>query len=312
MISSAPEYDVILEEMGAGNEAVICLDAGLATSMKTHRFARAFPQRYFNLGIAEQNAVGVASGLARRGFIPLMHTFSNFLTRRAHDQMVLSAVWPGCPVKFIAGSCGVFDGRNGPSHMATDDLATASSMPGMMVVEPGDLRQTRALLDQIIQHPGPAYLRLRRYGQSVDCLGDAFNPGGTSVIQTHDAPQFTLVLGGSMLEEGLFAAKLVQDEGLALDILHVAVLKPLDAAPIIASAEKSKCVVTVENHIGRGGFGESVALALGPLGIAQHRFHLPDAFIPAGDATWQLHHCQLDAHSLARRMLMLLKGDSYG
>src|SRR6201999_2217287 len=107
--------------------AVVVLDAGLATSMQTTLFQKAFPDRYFNLGIAEQNAVSLASGLARRGWIPLLHTFSNFLARRAHDQIALSIVWPGCNVKLIAGSCGLFDGRNGPSHMAIEDLAVMAA-----------------------------------------------------------------------------------------------------------------------------------------------------------------------------------------
>src|SRR5258708_6800780 len=135
-------YGEFLRDAGSAHPDIVVLDAGLATSMQTSLFEESFPERYLNLGIAEQNAVGVAAGLARRGLVPLLHTFSNFMARRAHDQVALSVAWPACNVKLIGGSCGVFDGRNGPSHMAVDDLAVMASLPGMTVVEPGDQRQT--------------------------------------------------------------------------------------------------------------------------------------------------------------------------
>ncbi|HEU4883389.1 MAG TPA: transketolase C-terminal domain-containing protein [Longimicrobium sp.] len=294
-------YGEILLHAGRAHPQVLVLDAGLATSMRTHRFAAEFPERYFNLGIAEQNAVGVAGGLARRGFVPLLHTFSNFVARRAHDQLALSVAWPGCAVGVVAGSCGVFDGRNGPSHMATDDLAAVSALPGMWVAEPGDLRQTEALLDRLVRLGGPGYLRLRRFGAPADLLGEDLPPGGTVLVRARDDARCTLVACGSMLEEVLHAHALLKERGIPADVVHAAVLKPLDPAPILASAARTGLLVTVENHVAAGGWGDAVARHAGPRGIPHLRLALPDAYVPAGDPAWQLAWCGLDAGRVAAR-----------
>ncbi len=297
---SNPEYEVCLRQLGESHPLVVVLDAGLATSMKTHLFAEAFPDRYFNLGIAEQNAVGVASGLARRGYIPLLHSFSNFLARRAHDQIALSATWPGCNVKFIGGSCGLFDGRNGPSHCATDDLATMSSLPGMTIAEPGDCSQTQQLLRKIVEEPGPAYLRLRRWNCPAKLIADDL-AGGTVLIKQSPDPSCTLVACGSMLQEVLKAAQTLEDERqFELDILHVSVLRPLDAAPILASGTKTGLIITVENHWPTGGFGDAIGREAGRLGIQHLRLHLPESFLPAGSPDWLLDYCGLSAERIAR------------
>ena len=291
-------YEVLLRDAGEQRPRVLVLDAGLATSMRTHLFRAAFPHRYFNLGIAEQNAVGVASGLARRGFVPLLHTFANFITRRAHDQVALSVAWPRCNVKLIAGSCGVFDGRNGPSHMAVDDLAAMSALPGMMVVEPGDAEQTRALLSLVLEHDGPAYLRLRR--NDVPRLIDADDAArGTLLLRRVDAPRCTLVACGTMLEETLAAHRILTSRGIAADLLHVTILQPLDAEPILESVRCSGRVVTVENHVTTGGFGDAISRVIGATGVPHLRLGLPHEFIPAGLPAWQLTYCGLDAAAVA-------------
>jgi transketolase len=301
-------YASFLREVGQMHSQVIVIDAGLATSMQTDLFRDAFPKRYFNLGIAEQNAVGVASGLARKGFVPLIHSFSNFLTRRAHDQIAVSVAWSGCNVKLIGGSCGLFDARNGPSHAAVDDLATMAALPGVMVVEPADLAQTRALLFNIISYQGPAYLRLRRSGMPRDLLGHTSSHGHTVVVKSLSCAVCTLVAGGSMLAEAIQASRMLADRRIAVDLIHAPMLRPFDAEAIIASAGRTKLVVTLENHVASGGFGDAVARAVGPLGIRNERLALPDEFLPAGDPQWQLVHCRLDAASVTTRIVQMLNG----
>lgn len=299
-------YDEILSDLGARHPGLVVIDAGLATSMMTHRFMERFGDRYFNLGIAEQNSVSLASGLARRGLVPLVHTFSNFIARRAHDQVALSVAWPGCNVKMIGGSCGLYDGRNGPSHMAIDDLATMSALPGVLVVEPGDLRQTRELMELVVNHDGPAYLRLRRHGAAADLLPDSTPCEGTTVVRRSDDARCTLVACGSMLAEVMRTARLLSDRGVETDLVHVSILRPLRGEPIASSAVRTGLAVTVENHVPAGGFGDAVSRLLGPLGVRHVRLSLPDEFMPAGDPAWQLSYCGLDSTAIARRVEQLL------
>jgi transketolase len=294
------QYGDVLWEAGAQEERIVVVDAGLATSMSTARFARAFPSRYFNLGIAEQNAVGVASGLARRGLIPLVHTFSNFLVRRAHDQVALSVVWPGCNVTLVGGSCGLFDGRNGPSHFAGDDLAVMAALPGqVLVAEPADQRQTRELLFAAVRHPGPSYLRLRRNGMARDLLPGFDDVVGTVPVERHDDAAGTLVIGGSMLDEGRVAARILADRGTPVDVVHVSVLRPFASGPVIESVRRTRRVFTVENHVACGGYGDAVARAVGPLAVAQFRLALPDRPLPAGDPATLLTLSGLHAAGIA-------------
>jgi transketolase len=304
-------YRDLLLAIGEVNGLVVVLDAGLGTSMQTEGFARAFPDRYFNLGIAEQNAVSVAAGLARQGFIPLVHTFSNFLSRRAHDQIALSVAWPGCHVKLVAGSCGLFDGRNGPSHTAIDDLSGICALPGMAVLEPGDMAQTESLLSWAVNTPGPCYLRLRRHGAPQNLLPEREHIPGTTLVHASNAPQCTLVACGSMLETVMRAAELLQDYGYALDLIHISRIRPLDAAPILHSIARSGRLFTIENHVSSGGASDLIAQAIGPAGVPHFRLALPDEFLPAGTPEWLLGYCRLDAACIAERIAAILSGDSY-
>jgi transketolase len=300
-------YGEVLRDLGRRYPQVLVLDAGLATSMHTNLFCSQFPERYLNLGIAEQNAVGVASGLARRGFIPVLHSFSNFLARRAHDQVFVAAVWPSCNVKFVAGTCGVFDGHNGPSHLAFDDLAVMCALPGVTVVEPGDLTQMRELLSMIVDKPGPAYLRLRRFGLPGDLLGDASLEQGTVVVSKDPVAICTLVACGSLLAEGIQATRMLADRGIHVDLIHISILNPLNAEPVLESARRTGQVVTIENHSPVGGFGDAIARALGSLGVQLYRLSIPCEIIPAGDPEWLLSYCGLDAASVTQSVSAIVQ-----
>jgi transketolase len=299
--SPSRRYGELLVELGRDHPDLIVLDAGLGSSMETAGFQAAYPDRYINLGIAEQNAVGVASGLAREGYVPLLHSFANFLTRRARDQIAVSVAWPGVPVKLVVGSCGLWDGRNGPSHTGNDDLAGIANLPGILVVEPADQAQTRQLLADVIAYPGPAYVRLRRHGMPRDVTGRPLG-GGTVLVQAPNRPACTLVAAGSMLAEALYAARLLSDSGTAVDLIGVSVLAPVSFDPVIDSAGRSGLVVVVENHAPHGGFADSVAAAVCPLGVPVHRFTLPREFLPAADPEWLLAYCGLSGPDIAARI----------
>lgn len=304
-MTAGPCYRDFLEDLGRSRPDVLVIDAGLATSMQTDGFRDAFPARYFNLGIAEQNAVGVASGLARRGYVPLVHSFANFLARRAHDQIAVSVAWPGCPVKLIAGSCGLFDGRLGFSHLGIDDLGAMAALPEIWVAEPGDLRQTRALLERMVAHPGPAYLRIRRHGAPARLRDDDGDPLAAAVLARAPAPALTLVACGAMLEDVLGAAVRLRAAGVAHDLIHVQALRPLDAAPILDSARRSGLVAVVENHCIAGGFGDAISRCIAPHGIPVVRMAIEESILPPGDPAFLLARCGLDAVSLAARIMAL-------
>jgi transketolase len=300
------DYRDTLRELGEQESNVLVLDAGLSTSMRTESFRATFPQRYFNLGIAEQHAVGVAAGLAHRGFVPILHSFANFLTRRAHDQIALSIAWPELKVILVGGACGVFDARNGPSHTGVDDLSTMAALPGVFVAEPGDGLTTRDLLRAAARGSGPAYIRLRRFGVVPDLLVDARRTDGTVQLRVPSQARCTLVGAGAMLAETCKAADLLAAEDIAVDLLHTWILQPFETGPLLESAHRTGLVITVENHMPAGGFGDAVARALGPHGIRCERFGLPREFLPAADPDWQLSHCRLDAKSIATRVAEVL------
>jgi transketolase len=302
MADDTPLYARVLCDIGAADPAVFVIDAGLATSMQTGLFRAAFPERYVNLGIAEANAVGYASGLARRGIKPIVHSFGNFLARRAHDQIAISIALPRLPVLLVGGSCGVFDGRNGPSHFAGDDLATFTALPDFRVYEPADAADLKDAMREAVNGDGPAYVRLRRNGMP-SAIGDRGSRGATRRVHVAGKPSVvTVVAVGNLLDEALTAVRILADEDIQADLFHVMRIKPIEIEPIFASAKASGRAIVIENHCGIGGGAQAIAGALASHGIKISSFTLPDRFLPAGDPRWLLTHTGLDASSLAERI----------
>lgn len=301
MSHDAPLYARALHDVGREHANAIVVDAGLATSMQTDLFQAAFPERYINLGIAEANAVGYASGLARRGFRPIVHSFSNFLARRAHDQIAVSIALPKLPVLLVGGSCGVFDGRNGPSHLAGDDLATFTALPGFRVYEPADGDDLKDSLREAMAANGPSYLRLRRNGMRT---GNAQpkDGDGTHLIHAADGAAVTVVVIGNLLDEALTAVRILADQDVRADLFHIVRIKPLAVEGLLASARRSRRTVVIENHCAVGGAAQAVTAALAGHGTNISCFTLPDCFLPAGDPRWLLARVGLDAISLSGRI----------
>lgn len=301
MSHDAPLYARALHDVGREHANTIVVDAGLATSMQTNLFQAAFPERYVNLGIAEANAVGYASGLARRGFRPIVHSFSNFLARRAHDQIAVSIALPKLPVLLVGGSCGVFDGRNGPSHLAGDDLATFTALPGFRVYEPADGDDLKDSLREAMAENGPSYLRLRRNGMRAG-NAEPKDGNGTHLIQAAEGAVVTVVVIGNLLDEALTAVRILADQHVRADLFHVVRIKPLAIERLTASATRSRRTVVIENHCAVGGGAQAVTAALAGHGISISCFTLPDCFLPAGDPRWLLAQAGLDAISLSDRI----------
>lgn len=297
-------YGTALKALGEQHRDLVVIDAGLATAMQTEYFHAAYPDRYLNLGIAEANAVGFASGLARRGFHPIVHSFANFLARRAHDQIAVSVALPCLPVTLVAGSCGVYDGKNGASHFGSDDLSGILTLPGMSVYEPGDTEDLDYVLLDAVTIAGPSYIRLRRYGLPAQ-LGSGLRGRPTRHVLANSKPQLTVVAVGSILDEALTACLMTQDNGITIDLFHIVRLKPLVSDAIIESARKSKRTIIIENHVVVGGVGQQLAVQLAENGTRCHLFGLPDVFMPAGDPRCLLRFAELDARSLSIRLIRI-------
>ncbi|MDI1286528.1 MAG: transketolase C-terminal domain-containing protein [Reyranella sp.] len=298
----ASVYATTLADVGSADPSVFVVDAGLASSMQTGLFHERFPSRYINLGIAEANAVGFASGLARRGFKPIVHSFGNFLARRAHDQVAISVALPCLAITLVGGSCGVFDGRNGPSHLAGDDLATFTALPNFRVYEPADAVDLALALTEAVGSGGPSYLRLRRHGMPT-AIGKRDNRGPVRLVcDGGSASRATLVVIGNLLDEVMVTARILADDGIGVDLYHVVRIKPLEIAPILASARRSGRAIVIENHVPSGGGAQAVVAALAPAGLPITTLTLPDAFLPAGDPRWLAAQAGLDATTLTARI----------
>ena len=225
-------------------------------------FATAYPDRFFQMGIAEQNMVGTAAGLASVGFVPFVNTFAAFASKRATDQMRICVAQPRLPVKVIAAYSGLLAGKTGKTHQSVQDIAIMRAMPNMTVVAPGDAVEAAKPAFAAAAYPGPVYLRLTRDPAPVVFADDYDFSIGKAVV-VREGSDVTIITTGLMLGRAVEAAESLQADGISAHILHVPTLKPLDEAAIVAAAEKTGLVVTAEEHTIIGGLGGAVAETLG-------------------------------------------------
>jgi transketolase len=251
-----------LVELGADDERIVVLDADLASSSKLDLFAAAHPDRFFQMGIAEQNMVGTAAGLASVGFIPFVNTFAAFASKRATDQLRICVAQPRLPVKVIAAYSGLLAGKTGKTHQSVQDIAIMRAMPNMTVVAPGDAVEAAKLAFAAAAYPGPVYLRLTRDPAPVVFADDHDFRIGKAVV-VREGTDVTIITTGLMLGRAVEAAESLASEGINAHILHVATLKPLDEEAIVRAAERTHLVVTAEEHTILGGLGGAVAETLG-------------------------------------------------
>jgi len=261
MRSQRDAFGQALLELGDANERVLVLDADLASSSKLDAFAAAHPERFFQMGISEQNMVGTAAGLATWGFVPFVNTFAAFASKRMTDQLRVCCAQPGLPVKVIAAYSGLLSGKTGKTHQSVQDIAILRTMPNMTVVAPADAVEAAKLVAAAAAYPGPVYCRLTRDpAPLIFCADYDFRIGKAVVI--HEGRDITIITTGQMAARAMQAAKALGAEGISAHILHVATLKPLDEESIVAAAQKTGLVVTAEEHTILGGLGGAVAETL--------------------------------------------------
>lgn len=307
-IATREAYGQALVELGKEFPEIVVLDADLSKSTMTAKFAAAFPDRFFNVGIAEANMIGIAAGLAACGKIPFASTFAVFAAGRAFDQVRQSVGYPGLNVKIAASHAGITVGADGASHQSIEDIALMRVIPGMCVIVPADAAETREACRAAVLHRGPVYLRLGRHPSPVLRDSWGFKLGKASLLR--DGKHVTIVACGTMVSVALKAAQMLEAEGLEARVLNMSTVKPLDVESVVESARLTGAVVTVEEHSVIGGLGSAVAEVLGSeYPVPMRIVGIPDCFGQSGSASELLEFYGLTPQNVAEaaRKVIALK-----
>ena len=295
-------YGKALVELGGINDKIVVLDADLAAATKTGMFKKAYPDRFFDSGIAESNMMGVAAGLATTGYTVFASTFAMFAAGRAYEQVRNSIAYPHLNVKIGATHAGISVGEDGASHQCCEDIALMRVIPGMVIINPADDIEARAAVFAAAEYEGPVYMRFGRlavpriFDESYKFeLGKAVTLRGGSDV--------TIIATGLMVNEAIEAAKALADEGISAEVINIHTIKPLDKEAVIRSAAKTGAVVTAEEHSIIGGLGGAVAEALCESGkpVPVVRLGVNDGFGRSGPAVELLHIYGLDAQNIVAK-----------
>jgi transketolase len=251
-----------LSELGKTNPNVVALCADLTGSLKMDAFAKDHPERFFQIGIAEANMIGIAAGMTIGGKIPFTGTFAGFSTGRVYDQIRQSVAYSGKNVKICASHAGLTLGEDGATHQILEDIGLMKMLPGMTVINPCDFNQTKAATIAIAEHLGPVYLRFGRPKvPNFTPANQKFEIG--KALHLEEGADVTILATGHLVWESLEAQKKLKEKGISAEIINIHTIKPLDEEAVISSAKKTGCVVTAEEHMMLGGLGESIAQLLG-------------------------------------------------
>jgi transketolase len=271
-----------LRDVGRDNPRVVVVDGDVGNSTRTEWFAQAFPDRAFNVGIAESNMVGVAAGLAANGHIPVVASFAAFILCNAYDQMRMSIAFPGLNVKVVGTHAGISIGEDGPSQMAIEDLALAGALPGFVVAVPADEAHARAATRAMVAHDGPVYLRFGRPKAAHVYAPDASFEFGRA-YQLRDGHDLTIVACGLMTAEALLAHDALAASGIHVRVIDMPTIKPLDVAALERAARETGRILVAEEHLSHGGLGSAVAMAVGAAHPCRLGFvNLGDRFAESG------------------------------
>ena len=276
-----------LVELGAQNEDIVVLEADLSDSTQSGQFGRAFPDRYLEIGVAEQNMVGISAGLSLGGKIPVAHSFATFISMRACEQMRTTIAYPNLNVKFIVTHGGISTGSAGPTHHAIEDIAIMRSLPNMTVLVPGDVAEMRQVVKAALAHKGPVYIRLGA-GDAEDVYTDTDTFSIGRATELRNGNDVTLITTGIMMYEGIRVADLLREKhGLNVRVLQMASVKPIDVEAVRKAARETETIVTVEEHNILGGLGGAVCEIVAEAGGARvKRLGINDRFSGVGSASY--------------------------
>ena len=294
-------YGKALVELGENNPNVLVLDADLAAATKTGAFKKAFPERFFDTGIAEGNMMGVAAGLATTGYTVFASSFAMFSAGRAFEQVRNTIAYPHLNVKIGATHAGISVGEDGASHQCCEDIALMRSIPGMVILNPADDIEARAAVLAAAEHDGPVYMRFGRL--AVPRIFDEnykFEIG--KAVTLKEGSDVTIIATGLMVNEAIEAAKTLEAEGISVELINMHTIKPLDKEAVIKAAKKTGCIVTAEEHNVIGGLGDAVCDAVCqeyPVPVV--KLGVEDTFGKSGPAVELLHIFGLDAENIVKK-----------
>ncbi len=306
-VATRDAYGDALVSLGKKRNDVVVLDADLSGSTKTSKFAKAFPERFFNIGIAEQDMMGTAAGLAIGGKLPFVSTFAVFATGRAWEQVRQSICYPNLNVKIVASHAGVTVGEDGGSHQSVEDIAVMRVIPHMTVIVPADSVETLQAIEAMAEHQGPCYVRTGRNKVPVIFGPDyAFKIGKAHVF--NEGKDAAIIATGIMVAEALKARDLLKTDGIDAGVINMSTIKPIDIQAVLAAAKRCGAIVSAEEHSIIGGLGGAVAEALSEFApVPMVRIGIKDAFGTSGDQEGLLRHYGLSAGDIVAAVKEVIK-----
>ena len=297
-IATRQSYGEALAELGKENEKVVVLDADLSRTTKTELFAKQFPDRFFDVGIAEQNLMGVAAGMATSGLIPYASSFASFATGRAYDQVRNSIAYPKLNVKICATHSGVTAGEDGATHQMIEDLSMMRTLPNMTVLSTSDDIQTKWAVKEIAKINGPVYLRLCRLASPVIYDENTKFEIGKG-YQFGEGTDGTVIATGVTVAEALKAQEELEKQGIHIRVIDMHTIKPIDKEMIIKSAKETKRMITIEDHNVIGGLGSAVCEVLAeeyPVNVM--RLGIKDTFGTSGKGEELMNYFEITAENI--------------
>lgn len=296
-----------LAEIGELNEKIIVMDADLACSTQTKIFADKFPDRFFDCGIAEQNMLATAAGLASEGKIPFVASFAVFVTGRTYDQIRNGICYPNFNVKIVGTHGGVTVGEDGATHQALEDISLMRGLPHMTVIVPADCKECQEAIKYAALHEGPTYIRIPR-SNVPDIFNENYSFNIHKAVVVEEGTDVSVFTNGETLAEVLLAAEELKKDNISLEVINVPVVKPLDFQTVIESVKKTKFAITVENHSIIGGLGSAICETLADkLPSKVYRFGIHDEFGQSGKAEELIEYYGLDSKTLAKRIRAIIK-----
>lgn len=302
-IATRESYGNAIVELGKTYPEMVVLDADLATATKSGMFQKAYPDRFFDCGIAEANMMGIAAGLAACGKIPFVSSFAMFATGRAYEQIRNSIGYPGLNVKICASHAGITVGEDGASHQCNEDLSLMRNIPGMTVMCPADDVEAKAAVRAALKHQGPVYIRFGRSAVPViyEEAGYEFEIG--KGITLKEGTDVTLIATGICVSETLLAAQRLEQDGISAWVINIHTIKPLDEELVVKAAKATGKVVTIEEHSVIGGLGSAVCDCLSTKAPTRVlKIGINDVFGESGSAAELVHKFGLDAEGIYHKV----------